>query len=674
MAGIKKPAMTGEVHMKKKLLAGIVYAAILMGTLTGCSQKPQTVYEAVLPTEAVEASVYVEAIPEMADDFMKGVDISTVLAQEASGVKYYNEAGEETELFRILADAGVNYVRVRVWNDPFDAEGNGYGGGNVDAEAAAEIGRRAAQYGMKLCVDFHYSDFWADPAKQMVPKAWAGMAIEEKQTALYNYTKESLKVILDAGADVGMVQIGNEINNGMSGETKWRDIGPLLRNASAAVRDTAEEYERDILIAVHFTNIEEQDKIFTYANRLQEREVDYDVFGVSYYPFWHGTMENLTDTLKKLAENYGKKVAVLETSYAYTLEDGDGSGNSVSEKDLSKDYAANVQSQATCIRDIMAATVAAGEDAIGVFYWEPAWIPVGPATDYEANQKLWEQYGSGWASSYAAEYDPEDAGVYYGGSAWDNQALFDFEGHPLPSLNVFKYAKYGTICDLKADFVKETSVDINIGEELWLPGTVDVVYNDRSQSGPASVGWYQSDCDTVDVNRMGKYTVRGQLADGTEVSCVVNVAKLNYVQNPSFEETDVSVWNVTYAGAENPTDIQTKESDAVTGLNSFHFWSESVQEFKVEQTISGLDAGEYTLQAQIQGGDVGEDAEIVLYALVNGVTYESAPVTLAGWINWQEPVVGDIPLDGASDITVGMRVKCAAKGWGTMDDFYLYKQ
>jgi len=318
--------------------------------------------------------------------------------------------------------------------------------------------------------------------------------------------------------------------------------------------------------------------------------------------------------------------------------------------------------------------VAAGEDAIGVFYWEPAWIPVGPATDYEANQKLWEQYGSGWASSYAAEYDPEDAGVYYGGSAWDNQALFDFEGHPLPSLNVFKYAKYGTICDLKVDFVKETSVDINIGEELWLPGTVDVVYNDRSQSGPASVGWYQSDCDTVDVNRMGKYTVRGQLADGTEVSCVVNVAKLNYVQNPSFEETDVSVWNVTYAGAENPTDIQTKESDAVAGLNSFHFWSESVQEFKVEQTISGLDAGEYTLQAQIQGGDVGEDAEIVLYALVNGVTYESAPVTLAGWINWQEPVVGDIPLDGASDITVGMRVKCAAKGWGTMDDFYLYKQ
>ena len=659
--------------MKKRVLASIACMTMLVGMLSGCGQEQQADYTVELPTEAVEAEIYVEPIPEMSDDFIKGVDISTVLVQEASGVVYYNEAGEEADLFQILADAGINYIRVRVWNDPFDANGNGYGGGNSNAEAAAEIGARAAKYGMKLLVDFHYSDFWADPNKQMVPKAWADMTVDEKTVAIYDYTKESLKTIIDAGADVGMVQIGNEINNGVAGETKWRDIGPLLKQASVAVRETAAEYEKDIQVAVHFTNIEEQDKIFTYAERLAEREVDYDIFGVSYYPYWHGSLDNLTDTLQTLINTYGKKVAVLETSYAYTLEEGDGSGNSVSDKDLCKDYTASVQSQATCIRDVMAATVAAGEDALGVFYWEPAWIPVGSADQYAANQKLWEEYGSGWASSYAAEYDPEDAGVYYGGSSWDNQALFDFEGHPLASLNVFKYAKYGTICDLKVDFVKETVVDINVGEELLLPGTVDVVYNDRSQSGPADVAWYQTDCDKVDVNQMAKYTVGGQLLDGTEVSCTVNVAKLNFVQNPSFEDEDVSMWNVSYVGASNPTDVQTKETDAVTGMNSFHFWSESTQEFSVEQTISGLAEGDYTLQAQIQGGDVG-DAEIALYAIVNGVTYESAPVTLDGWINWQIPVITDIPLDGAADITVGMRVKCAAKGWGTIDDFYLYKQ
>ena len=671
--------------MKKKVLAGLLAAVMLLGILSGCGQNADsqngtgqsagnqgTAYEVTLPTEAVEAEIYVEPIPEMADDFIKGVDISSVLAEEASGVKYYNEAGEEADLFQILADAGVNYIRVRVWNDPYDENGNGYGGGNNDAAKAAEIGARAAKYGMKLLVDFHYSDFWADPAKQMVPKAWMDMDIEAKKVAIYEYTKESLKTIIDAGADVGMVQIGNEINNGMAGETKWREIGPLLCQASTAVRETSAEYEKDIQIAVHFTNIEDQEKIFTYAERLVEREVDYDIFGVSYYSFWHGTLDNLTDTLKTLADTYGKKVAVLETSYAYTLEDGDAYGNSVGENDLNSAYAATVQSQVTCIRDIMAATVAAGENTIGVFYWEPAWLPVG--TDFASNQALWEEHGSGWASSYAADYDPNDAGQYYGGCSWDNQALFDFEGHPLPSLNVFKYAKYGTICDLKADYVNQALVDANIGETIVMPETVDVVYNDRSKNGPAAVTWNADEVNAIDVNVMAENIVHGELEDGTAVTCLVNVAKLNYVQNASFEDADVSMWNVTFAGSTNPTDVQTKESDAVTGLNSFHFWSEGEVDFAVEQTISGLDEGAYTLQVKMQGGDVGSAAEIYLYAIVNGVKYVSDPVTLDGWCNWQTPIVVDIPLDGASDIIVGASVKCAAEGWGTIDDFYLYKQ
>ena len=174
-----------------------------------------------LPTEPEEAAVYVEPIENLPEDFIRGVDISSVLVEENSGVVYYNEAGEEQDIFQTLAENGVNYIRVRVWNDPYDENGNGYGGGNNDTATAAEIGRRAAQYGMKLCVDFHYSDFWADPSKQMCPKAWEDMAIEEKSEALYQYTRESLQEILEAGADVGMVQIGNEINYGMSGETDW---------------------------------------------------------------------------------------------------------------------------------------------------------------------------------------------------------------------------------------------------------------------------------------------------------------------------------------------------------------------------------------------------------------------------------------------------------------------
>ena len=171
-----------------------------------------------LPTEAEESEIYVEPIEGLSEDFIRGVDISSVLAEAKSGVVYYNEAGEEQDIFRTLAESGVNYLRVRVWNDPYDEQGNSDGGGNCDVSTAAEIGRRAAQYGMKLCVDFHYSDFWADPAKQMCPKAWKDYTIEEKADALYAFTKDSLTEILDAGAEVGLVQIGNEINNGMAGQ------------------------------------------------------------------------------------------------------------------------------------------------------------------------------------------------------------------------------------------------------------------------------------------------------------------------------------------------------------------------------------------------------------------------------------------------------------------------
>lgn len=122
-----------------------------------------------------------------------GCDVSSVLALEQSGVQYYDYAGKPADLFSVLAESGVNTVRVRVWNDPFDSDGNGCGGGSCDAKTAAEIGRRAAAAGLKLLVDFHDSDFWADPGKQMAPKAWANMEIEEKSQALYDYTVPRLK-------------------------------------------------------------------------------------------------------------------------------------------------------------------------------------------------------------------------------------------------------------------------------------------------------------------------------------------------------------------------------------------------------------------------------------------------------------------------------------------------
>ena len=391
-------------------------------------------------------AVTVEPICFNNPDFIRGMDVSSVLSLERSGVKYYTADGEEQDLFRILADSGVNYIRVRVWNDPFDSGGNGYGGGNNDVTAAAVIGKRAAAYGMRLLVDFHYSDFWADPGKQKAPKAWSGMSLDEKISAVRRFTAESLQTIREAGADIGMVQIGNETNTGIAGENSWYNMAQLYNAGSAAVR----AFDPDVLVAIHFTE-PQNSYIKTLADFLHDYHVDYDVFATSYYPYWHGSLENLTEVLGYAAERYQKYTMVAETSYAYTLDDSDGHPNTVSAysnstgDNLLWDF--SPQGQAEEVRAVMAAVNDVPDCyGLGVFYWEGAWITVGDTDGlsgaaYDArlngNKTLWERDGSGWAASFCGEFDPDDGGRWYGGSAVDNQAFFSPDGRALPSLRVF---------------------------------------------------------------------------------------------------------------------------------------------------------------------------------------------------------------------------------------------
>lgn len=454
---------------------------VLLGLLACCAA-------GVIPTEKIEGNpLWVEKVEGLPEDFILGVDASSVIAEEDSGVKYYDFAGQEQDVFATLAESGVTHIRVRVWNHPYDAEGNGYGGGNNDIDKAVEIGRRAARYGMGLIVDFHYSDFWADPGKQMAPLAWADMDIGEKSEALYAYTKESLEKLNEAGAAVDMVQLGNETNGAMCGEKSWDNILTLMQAGSRAVRECC----ADALVAVHFANPERSGAYADYARRLDDYGLDYDVFASSYYPFWHGTLENLSAVLGQVARTYGKKVMVMETSYAYTPEDTDFAGNTISEESgVTKNYPYTVQGQANEVRDVID-TVAHTENGIGVVYWEGTWISVG-GNSWEENAALWEQYGSGWASRFAAAYDPDDAGKYYGGCAVDNQALFDAEGNPLPSLQVFNLVRWGNDVPIVPDAVQDVTVTADADGEIELPETVSAVMNDDSRQD-VPVRWELTD-------------------------------------------------------------------------------------------------------------------------------------------------------------------------------------
>ena len=361
-----------------------------------------------------------------------GVDVSSVISVEESGVRFYDENGEECDIFKTLADHGVNYIRVRVWNEPNDGNWHSYGGGNNDVKVAGQIGRRAAQYGLKLLVDIQYSDFWADPAKQTRPKYWEQHDHDTLKGEIYKWTHWVLESITNDGGDIGMVQVGNETNCFFCGEKDMYKICDLFANGNKAVRD----FDRSILIAHHFANPNKTDYYKWYAKVMDECKLDYDIFATSYYPYWHGTHDNLTSVLGYIGDTYHKYVMVAETAYPYTYEDGDTFANAISRESQGCDlrYEISPEGQAECLTDVFRAVADTGKWGIGAFYWEPAWLGV-PDKSWEERYELWNKYGCGWASDTAKEYDTDAETA--GGSSYDNQALFDFYGKPLSSLNVF---------------------------------------------------------------------------------------------------------------------------------------------------------------------------------------------------------------------------------------------
>ena len=337
---------------------------------------------------------------------IRGGDISFTLQEESAG-KSYKDGGVVRPIEQILAARGANYVRLRVWNAP----PSGYS----TLSTALTLGRRAAQAGLKILLDLHYSDFWADPGKQPTPAAWAGQNLSTLATTVRNYTRDAVAAFARQGTPVSMVQVGNEITNGMlwplgqiyrSDGEHWSEFTTLLKAGIAGARDAGAPS-----IMVHIDRGGDNGGSRYFYDHLRTQGVAYDVIGLSYYPFWHGSLATLRANLNDLSGRYGKDLVLAETSYPWTLGNGDGLGNFITSTSQLPDgsrFPATQSGQAAYfeeLRNVLAAVP--GSRGAGYFDWEPGWLP-----------------GVGWSPG---EGNPND-----------NLTMFDWSGNALPSLRAFR--------------------------------------------------------------------------------------------------------------------------------------------------------------------------------------------------------------------------------------------
>lgn len=631
---------------------------------------------------------------ELSSDFIMGMDISSMISELDSGVVYRDYEGNKLEtlddICKFLANQGINHIRIRVWNNPYDTNGKGYGGGNNDVKKAKRFADACRNAGIKMLVDFHCSDLWTDPGKQQAPKAWKGYTVEQKAQALTKFITDSLNTIDSSKDVVDMVQVGNETTNGFIGETNQTNMCTLFSAGAQGVKN----YKKDVKVVIHLTN-PEKENMTAWAKILDENKVNYDILATSYYPYWHGTLTNLATELKKVKETYNKDVMVAETSYAYTLEDSDGHDNTV--RVGNNDTAENTtepfteQGQATAIRNLINTVNNAG--GLGVYYWEPAWLTVGntrgltgDAYDNQvaANKVLWEEKGSGWASSYAKEYEADDAGKWYGGSAVDNEAMFYPNGTASPSLHVWNYVKTGAVSNLvSVEKVGDNLSDTIIaGTTYTLPETLEITYSDKKEN--AQITWNEADVQKIDTDTPRTYVVNGTVALRNDITRGAYVGKtsadvqwtLNVKEKNLFTDSETAEFDSdeNYVREGNGLKPFPYNENVYSGKYALGWYSTSAEKASVTYKKNlALTKGTYTFEAKT----MGEKDDVVSLQILDTdkqVLYEDTK-TLTGYTasksGWQTPSV-TFTLTEDKVVTFRIAIAMRAEGWGAVDALYLH--
>ena len=346
------------------------------------------------------------------DKFVMGGDLSyTNQVQDYGGV--FKDSSKVKDPFLLCKERGMNLVRVRLWHNPTWVAVLNNGKMYNDLVDVEKTIKRAKDAGMAVNLDLHYSDTWADPSKQDVPKAWEGLPLSTLKDSVYNYTLSVLNYLKARNLTPEMIQIGNETNGGMCfpvgkiTNNNYQPFADLLKSGIKAVRDFSTTSTIKPQIIIHVAQLQNGE---WWMNGLTKQGVtDFDVLGLSHYYQWStvNAMADISTTIANLKAKYGKKVMIVETAYSWTNGNADSYNNIMSDPSKTPQYPLTATGQLNYMKDLTQAVISAG--GTGIMYWEPTWI----------TSSLKDAWGTG--------------------SSWDNNTLFDATGNALQGLDYMTF-------------------------------------------------------------------------------------------------------------------------------------------------------------------------------------------------------------------------------------------
>lgn len=497
-------------------------------------------------------------------DFLKGMDISFLQEMLEKGAKFRDKQGKEREVFQLLKENGVNSIRLRIWNEPENVpESKGY----CSLNRTIEMAKLIKQNGMSFFLDFHYSDWWADPGKQTKPKAWVNLNFSELTQAVYDYTKDVLLRMEQEEVFPDFVQIGNEIRSGMlfpDGEVpNYSQLVTLVNAGIKAVKETGQVHNTKVVI-----HLDQGGRYFYlrdwFDNALEAGLDDFDIIGVSYYPFWHGTFSEFKESLTNLVKRYQKPIIVAETAHAWRRSDDGFIGE---QQERIAGFPATPKAQKEVIDLVMNITASLEENmGLGIYYWEPVVVPM-------------EGMG-GWCS---------------------NMGVFNEEGIALPALESFQFTPSMAVNKVAKIYYPEQIIGV-AGEEVPLPDKLKVLYYDGSTS-EEKVEW-----DAFDKTILGSFTLNGTVSSvdrGVQTKLKL-VDKLednyNYLTNGDFKN-GMEGWKMDCEDEKVKIELHPEFIEPFPAPPVYYLHIESPVNFKLELSseIAGLKSGTYQLQVDFLG-------------------------------------------------------------------------